>query len=154
MHKKGAATLIALSFSLAAGLGIGAFLSGWGWVDVRTTGADAVHIVMPIPMGLLPVACFFIPDEARQKEGFQNFLRHKDAAIRMMDALRDCPNARLVKVESPDANVEITKSGDRLLIEVDAPDAHVRVRVPLGPVVRALKAFGDAAPGSSPSASY
>ena len=146
MHKKGAATLIALSFSLAAGLGIGAFLSGWGWVDVRTTGADAVHIAMPVPMELLPVACWFVPDRAMQDKGFQEFLRHKDAAIRMMDALRDCPNACLVKVESPDANVEITKSGDRLLIEVNAPDAHVRVRMPLGPVVRALKALGDAPP--------
>ena len=141
-----AATAIILSLSLLVGLGMGAFLSGWGWVDVRTTGADAVHIALPIPMDLLPVACFFIPDEARRDEGFQEFLRHKDAAIKMLDALRDCPNACLVKVQSPEANVEITKVGDRLRIDVDAPDAHVRVRLPLGPVVRALKALGAAEP--------
>jgi hypothetical protein len=146
MNRRGAATVIALSFSLAAGMGIGAFLSGWGWVDVRTTGEDAVHIALPVPMDLLPMACWLVPNQAIQDKGFQEFLRHKDAAIRVLDALRDCPNACLVKVESPDANVEITKAGDHLRIAVDAPDAHIRVRMPLSPMVRALKALGDAPP--------
>lgn len=145
MQSRGFATATILSLSLAAGLSLGAFFSGWGWVDVQTKGEDAVHIALPIPMDLLPLAAACIPEEACRDEGFQEFLRHKDAALRLLEGFRECPDVCLVKVQSPEENVEITKEGDCLRIRVSAPDANVNVKVPLGPLVRTLKAL-DAPP--------
>ena len=141
MKSRGFATATVLSLSLAAGLSLGAFFSGWGWVDVQTRGEDAVHIALPLPMDLLPLAAACMPDEACRDEGFQEFLRHKEAVLGLLDRFRDCPDACLVKVQSPEENVEISKKGDCLLIRVAAPDADVFVRMPLGPIVRTLKAL-------------
>lgn len=141
MERRGFATATVLSLSLAAGLSLGAFFSGWGWVDVQTKGEDAVHIALPIPMDLLPLAAACVPEEACTDEGFQQFLRHKEAVLGLLDRFRDCPDVCFVKVRSPEENVEISKEGDCLLIRVAAPDADVYVRMPLGPVVRALKAL-------------
>ena len=141
MHSRGFATATILSLSLAAGLSLGAFFSGWGWVDVQTKGEDAVHIALPIPMDLLPLAAACIPEEACRDKGFQEFLQHKEAMLLLLDRFRDCPDICFVKVQSPKENVEIAKKGDCLLIRVTAPDANVNVRMPLGPLVRTLKAL-------------
>ena len=143
MQRRGFATATILSLSLATGLSMGAFFSGWGWVDVQSKGEDAVHIAMPIPMDLLPIACAFLPEETYQEGEFQEFLQYKEAALRLLESLRECPNACLVNVQSPEANVKITKEGDRLRISVQSPDADVNVTMPLGPVLRALKALHD-----------
>ncbi len=108
-------------------------------MEVRTTGEDAVHIAMPLPMDLLPLACCFVPDEAKREEGFQAFLKQRDGIVKMLASLQDCPDGCLVKVDSPEAKVEVAKVANRLTIRVDAPDAEVRLSMPLGPVIRALK---------------
>jgi len=141
MQSRGFATATILSLSLVAGVSLGAFFSGWGWVDVQTKGEEAVHIALPIPMDLLPLAAACVPEQACRDEGFQEFLRHKEAALRLLDCFRDCPDVCLVKVKSPEENVEITKEGDSLVIRVAAPDADVFVKMPLGPLVRILKAL-------------
>lgn len=139
MNRRGFVTSTVLSLAMAAGFCLAAFVSDFGWVDVKTTGEDAVHIALPLPMDLLPLACCLIPDEARQDEGFQEFLKQREGIVNALEALKDCPDGCLVKVQSPEEHVEISKIGGRLSISVDAPDARVRISMPLGPVIRAME---------------
>ena len=141
MNARGSVTATVLLLSAAAGFSLAAFFAGWGWVDVRTTGSDAVHIVFPLPMDLLPVACCFIPEEARQEKGFQEFLKNKPQVLAALQKLQECGDTCLVKVRSPEEHVEINLVGGRLQIRVDAPDARVRVTLPLRPVIGALRAL-------------
>ena len=138
MNRRGFVTGTVLGLAMAVGFCLAAFVSDFGWVDVQTTGEDAVHIAMPLPMDLLPLACCFVPDEAKQDEGFREFLKQREGIIKALEALKDCPDGCLVKVQSPTEHVEISKIGGRLTIHVDAPDARVRVSMPLGPVIRAM----------------
>lgn len=139
MNRRGFVTGTVLGLALAVGFCLAAFVSDFGWVDVQTTGEDAVHIALPLPMDLLPLACFLVPDEALQDEEFREFLQYKDTAVQLLESLRDCPDGCLVKVQSPQEHVEISKVGGRLTISVDAPDARVRLSMPLAPVIRAVE---------------
>jgi len=139
MNSRGFVTGTVLGLALAAGFCLAAFVSDFGWVDVRTTGEDAVHIALPLPMDLLPLACCFVPDEAKQDEGFQEFLTQREGIIKTLEILKDCPDGCLVKVQTPEEHVEISMTAGRLTVHVDAPDARVRLSMPLGPVIRAME---------------
>mgnify|MGYP003593406618 CR=1 FL=1 len=139
MKRQGFVTGTVLGLAMAAGFCLAAFVADFGWVDVQTQGEDAVHIVLPLPMDLLPLACCFVPDEARQDEGFQQFLKQKSGLAKALAPLKNSPAGCLARVQSPGGHVEISKIAGRLAISVDAPDARVRVSMPLGPVIRAMQ---------------
>ncbi len=139
MKRRGFVTGTVLGLALAAGFCLAAFVSDFGWVDVQTTGEDAIHITLPLPMDLLPLACCFVPEEAKQDPDFQEFLNQREGIVKALAALKDGPDGCLVKVQSPEEHVEISKIGGRLSISVDAPDARVRLSLPLGPVIRAVQ---------------
>ena len=54
-------------------------------------------------------------------------------------SLLEAPDSALVKVDAPDALVEISKLGDNIRVAVDADDAKVRCTIPLDGVLHALE---------------
>ncbi len=107
-------------------------------VDIDT---DDVRIVVPVPLSLAQVVLVFAPDEAKyiHVPEIAEFLPYFD---RIVQELREVPDALLVEVEDGDDHVKIFKRGDVLRVEVDERrDEMVRVSVPLASLAAMVDAY-------------
>jgi hypothetical protein len=140
MRGRGIATVPAVLLAAAAGLLTALFLSDWMTVDVRTTGEDAVHVFLPLPLAAGRVAAACVPDRARRDlQVPPEVRREKEQILAGLRALHDGPDATLVRVESPNAKVVVAKERNLLRVSVDADDGTaVRCTLPLDGVLDAL----------------
>jgi hypothetical protein len=135
MSTLGSILLAMLGGVLAAGL-----IMDWMIVDVRTPEPESMRIWVPFPLVLGRIATAFIPDQAfEEAEIPPEVLEHREEALAALNALLDAPDATFVKVDAPDAQVDISKRGDNIEVHVDAEDAVVSVKVPLDGIVDALE---------------
>jgi hypothetical protein len=112
----------------------------WVVVDVTTPAPDAFRLKVPFPLVVGRLASNFVPDEARAEMTVPPEVREqREPVLRALESLLEIPDATLVKVTAPDAQVEIAKQGDSLLVAVDADDARVRCTVPLEGIYEALE---------------
>ena len=142
MRERGLSTVPAILLAAVAGLVTSVFMMDWMVVDVRTTGQDAVHLTIPFPLAVGELATAFMPDEAvRDLEVPPEARLHREQVLAGLRTLVEMPDATLVRVETPDELVVITKEADQLRIAVDADDATVRCTVPIVGVLDALEAW-------------
>jgi hypothetical protein len=140
MRERGVSTLGAVVLAALAGVLAAGLMMDWMVVDVRTPAPDELHIKVPFPLIAGRIATAFIPDEALEETEVPPEVRaQRDVAIEALRALVDAPDATIVKVEAPDAIVDITKRGDDLHLAVDADDAVVTCVLPLDGVLDALE---------------
>jgi hypothetical protein len=116
--------------------------TGVAWVDVREGGKEGQRIVLPVPLILADVASAFVPDKQIQMN-MGEARQYLPLAREMMEVLRDCPDAELVKVEEGDEEVTIAKSGDVLKIRVHTPGENVAVNVPLSALTEIIDENGN-----------
>ena len=140
MRQRGISTVPAILLAAAAAMVTSVFMMDWMVIDVQTPEPEDIHITVPFPLLAARVATAFVPDEALAEAEIPPEVKgFKEPVLNALDALLDAPDRILVKVESPDAHVEIAKEGDDLRISVDAEDAVVRCVVPLDGVHEALE---------------
>jgi hypothetical protein len=140
MRERGMSTVSAVLVAAAAGLVTSVFLMDWMVVDVRTTGEDAVHLVVPFPLAAGHVATALIPDEALEDARVPpHVAEHREQILGALRSLAEAPDATLVEVEDDGEKVRITKEGPNLRIAVDASDATVRCTVPIEGVLETLE---------------
>jgi hypothetical protein len=140
MRERGMSTVAAVFLAALAGLATATLMMDWVVVDVETRGPEAVHVVVPCPLLLPELAANFIPDDAMAEATVPPEARqYRDNVIEAVRALVEAPDATLVRVDAPDAQVEIVKDGDDLRVVVDADDAKVRCTVPIDGVLEALE---------------
>jgi hypothetical protein len=107
-------------------------------VDVRETGPDGVRIVLPVPLILAQAAASFVP-ESQARVDVPEIEEYLPAAEKLVAALRDVPDAELVRVEERDELVTVSKVGDVLEVRVHGSDGeNVSVNVPLSAVEEIL----------------
>ena len=139
MRERGLSTVPAILLAAAAGLVTTTFLMDWMVVDVRTTGEDAVHLVIPFPLVVAHATAALVPEETLQGARVPAEVRaRREQILAALDSLAEMPDATLVRVESPEESVVVAKEGRLLRVSVDAPDATVRCAVPVDGVRAAL----------------
>jgi len=115
-------------------------VTDWMIVDVQIADPDPMHIKVPFPLFVANVATSFIPEHALDDARIPpEVTANKDLVISAITTLLESPDAALIKVDAPDARVEIAKQGDNLTVAVDAEDATVRCTLPLDGVLYALE---------------
>ncbi len=140
MSQRGISTLPAVLLAAFAGLVTAVFLADWVIVDVETTNADQVHIVVPFPLVLADIAMAFIPNDTfNEAEVPAELSEHREVIMDSLESLIACPDTTLVKVKNQDTLVLITKKGDTLHIEVDSDGNHVRCAIPVDGIRNALE---------------
>jgi hypothetical protein len=121
-----------LSAILATGVAI---------VDVRDGGPGGHHIVVPVPLLAAQVAAAFVPAHA-EKVDLGEAAEHVAAAREILEALADCPDAELVRVEEPSTEVVVAKVGDELRVRVHDGNDDISVNVPLDVALEILPRDG------------
>jgi len=140
MNERGVSTVLSVLMAAMLGCVVALILMDWVVVDVETVGEDGVHLVIPAPLLAARAASQLLPEELTRELTVPPELReNRDTVINALHALLEAPDRTLVSVSSPEADVEITKSGDTLQIDVHAPDAVVTCAVPLDGLERALE---------------
>jgi hypothetical protein len=140
MRERGASNLATILLAAVAALVVSVLLMDWVVVDVRTEGEDRVHVVVPVPLGLVRAALAFAPDEEMRVEVPAEARRYREPALKVMQELEAVPDGTtLVAVNAPDAKVTIRKERGRLLLDVHADDATVHGALPVEAVARALQ---------------
>jgi hypothetical protein len=122
--------------------------TGVAWVDVKEGGRDGHHIILPVPLLLADAAAAFVPrHEIRLPP---EAVKHLGVAREVLQALADCPDAELVRVEEASEQVTIRKTGDTLHVEVHGRDGEdVSVNVPLSAVRDLLREDGTIEPADA-----
>jgi hypothetical protein len=142
MRQRGISTIGAMLLAAAAAMVVGVFMMDWMIVDVRTPEPENLHIVVPFPLGVADLAAEFVPRHALEEAQIPpEVAEHKDMVIAAVRSLLEAPDHTLVRVDTADEHVLITKEGDDLHVSVDADDAVVRCTVPIDGVVDALEAW-------------
>ena len=137
-RQQGLSTLGSVVLAGCGGFIVTVMMMSWVVVDVDT--ADGVHLKVPVPLMALRCAAGCIPiDEMEIPELPDELRQNKEAMLMVLRELRDCPDAMLVDVVTPDATVTIAKSGDDVLVDVEADDATVHVSVPVRRMTRVLE---------------
>jgi hypothetical protein len=140
MRERGISTIGAVLLAGLAGLLTATAITDWMVIDVRVSDPDPMHIKVPFPLFVANMATSFVPDEAFEDADLPADLKdHKELALAAVRSLLDAPDSALVRVEAPDAKVEVRKTGDNIEVAVDADDATVRCTVPLDGVLYALE---------------
>ena len=107
-------------------------------VDVRE--GDGSRIVVPVPLVLaqaaVAVAPAFVPEKEMQIP--EEALEHMGLAREVLEALADAPDCELVRVESRDEQVVVSKEGRSLRVRVSGKKENVNVNVPLHVALEAL----------------
>jgi hypothetical protein len=112
-------------------------------VDVKEGGPSGHRIVVPVPLFLAQAALNLAPAHATRTELPAEALETLSRSASLLDALADCPDAELIRVEDGDETVVIEKVGEMIKVSVDGRrDERVRVNVPIG-VVRDFVASRD-----------
>jgi hypothetical protein len=123
-----------------AGMMTAVAVTDWMIVDVQIADPDPMHIKVPFPLFIADVASSFVPDEALEETALPpEVTANKDLILAAVTSLLEAPDSALVKVDAPDARVEISKLGDNIQVAVDADDATVRCTIPLDGVLYALE---------------
>jgi hypothetical protein len=115
--------------------------TGVAVVDVKESGPDGHHIVVPVPLLLAQAVTVFTPPVRMDVRGedrrrLEQFL---PVAQDVLKALAEAPDGELVSVDDGEDHVRIAKVGDTLRILVDEPGTHVSVNVPLDVAREALQ---------------
>lgn len=145
-RQRGMSTVGAVLLAGVAGLLTATLLVDWVVVDVRVPeGLDAdlqapFHLKVPFPLLVADIATGLIPDDALQEARIPpEATAQKELVLAFVRELLETPDGDFVKVRTDDANVDVVKEGDNLMISVDADDAVVRCKVPIDGVLKALE---------------
>ena len=109
-------------------------------VDVKEGGNDGHHFVIPVPLILAQAVLSFAPEEARYIE-CKEFAPYQDLALKVLEELKNIPDAILVEVQDGNESVLIRKSGDELLVDVENGRDIVHCRIPLKSAIKMVKSF-------------
>lgn len=140
MRERGVSTIGGILLAGLAGILTAVAITDWAVVDVQIADPDPMHIRVPFPLFIADVASSFVPREALDEtEVPPEMAANKELILAAVTSLLDAPDTALVKVDAPDARVEVSKLGDNLFVAVDADDAKVRCTVPLDGVLFALE---------------
>jgi len=147
-RQRGMSTLGAVLLAGVSGLLTATLLVDWVVVDVHVNdisdhGSDVntpLHIKVPFPLLVADLATGLIPRDAFEEAQVPPEARaQRELVLATVRALLDTPDTMLVKVRTEDADVDIEKEGDNLVIAVDADDAVVRCTIPIDGVLAALE---------------
>jgi hypothetical protein len=140
MRERGMSTIGGVLLAGLAGIMVAAAVTDWMIVDVRVADPDPMHIKVPFPLFVANMATSFVPDEAFEDAEIPPEVKaNRELVLAAVESLLEAPDTALVKVQAPDAQVEISKIGDNIRVAVDADDATVRCTVPLDGVLYALE---------------
>jgi hypothetical protein len=109
-------------------------------VDVKESGPDGLHIVVPVPLALAHAALAFVPEE-HSRVPCPEVAEYLPAAERVVAELIDTPDSELVRVEDEDELVIISKVDHNLEVEVYGRNEEVSVTLPLTAVEEILASF-------------
>lgn len=134
-------TKLVIGFLVVPALFISLLLSAdYAIVDLREGGPNGLHIIVPVPLSLVRLALNFAPPEAKYVQ-LPEIAEYLPYAERIVEELRNAPDAVLVSVEERDRSVLVEKVGETLEVHVEDGDAMVDVTVPLDAVLDVLRAY-------------
>lgn len=108
-------------------------------VDVRESGPDGMHVIVPVPLVAVQIALAFVPPEHTRAKVPAEAREYLPMAEKAVAELAQAPDGELVRVEQPDERVLIEKRGDTLHVEVHGRDGDVSVNLPLSLATEILR---------------
>jgi hypothetical protein len=130
--------LAAVTAAVPAVFAAGLASLDWMVVDVREGGPSGQRIVVPFPLVVARAALAFAPPPAQSVATPPELREAAPMAAAVLDALREAPDAELVRVEQRGETVSIRKEGDSVRVFVENGKETVRVTLPLGAARAAL----------------
>mgnify|MGYP002064247894 CR=1 FL=1 len=113
MRQRGMSTVGGVLLAGLLGTLAAVAVTDWMIVDVQIADPDPIHIKVPFPLFIANVATSFVPDSALEDARIPpEVTANKELVIAAITTLLEAPDSSLVKVEAPDARVEIEKTGD------------------------------------------
>jgi len=129
---------------IAALLGLAAvLLFGAGWtlisagsfhIEVHESGPDGCNFSITLPAALIQAVAACVPDDALaacDDEAAEEIARWWPVIESACEALAECPDCELVRVEGYDETVVVSTRGGTLCVAVDDHGDRVRVAVPV-----------------------
>jgi hypothetical protein len=116
-------------------------VTNWVVVDVRTFDHDGVRLRVPVPLNVLRIPLHMAP-RATVAVPMSHAMERRHA--RMLAALRtvaDVPDGVVVPLYLADADLELSRRGDRLVVAVADPgcSGEVRANLPFAATMRLLE---------------
>jgi hypothetical protein len=139
MRQRGFSDTTTVVAAALVALLVAPLLMNWIVVDVDTTGRDAVHLKVPVPLALVRAALAVAPEQEISGPLPRDLSRYRDRVLAAMQALEDSPDAALISVTAPDTTVKVAKEGGILVIDAEAPDGVAHCRIPLKAARRVLE---------------
>jgi len=127
-------TALAAAFILIAGFALASEETRWVNVNVTEPG-DGTNVEVHLPLNLVLSVLKSVDVDNFHKGHIDLDIDDADVDwAEIFAAVKDAPDGQFVTVNSPDANVSVSKQGGTLLIDVnemDGDNAKVKVTVPV-----------------------
>jgi len=109
-----------------------------GTIAVRVAQSDGSNVALAVPASAARAAIAWVPEEA-VGEALGELRRFRPALEAFSREFHRLPDCTFVEVRGPNERIEISKSGDRLVVHVEDGGGTVHVAVPVG-TIRAVLA--------------
>ncbi len=116
-----------------------ALLYSGGTISVCVKERQGHHIHVPFPALAFPIGAWFVPKHEWQRANSPELQQWLPAMKILARELDRCPDGVLVQVEQTNEHVNITKSGNYLVIDVESRGEEVHVSFPVGVVTSVLQ---------------
>lgn len=103
--------------------------TNWVVVDVRETGHDRGHVVVPVPLNILRIPLHMMPRASVRVPLCLDSGYGRDDSLAVLRSLRDEAEGTVVRIGGHDG-AQATRRGDTLTITVAERDTNVRVTLP------------------------
>lgn len=116
-------------------------VTNWVVVDVRTPDHDGVRLRVPLPLNVLRIPLHMAPRSSVCVPMTRAAERQHGRVLAALRALQDAPEGTVVPASVDGTSVELSRSGDRLLIVVDddSCSGEVRASLPFAATMRLLE---------------
>ena len=116
-------------------------VTNWLVVDVRTFECDGVRLRVPVPLNLVRIPLHMAPRSSVHVPMTRAAERQHGRVLAALRTLQDAPDGTMVPIDFEDNDVELSRSGDRLLIVVDGEGCagKVRASLPFAATMRLLE---------------
>jgi hypothetical protein len=116
-------------------------VTNWVVIDVRTFDHDGVRVRVPVPLNVLRIPLHMAPRASVCVPMTRASERQHALVLAALRTLQDAPAGTVVPVSVEDNDLELSRSGDRLLIVVgdESCSGQVHASLPFAATMRLLE---------------
>lgn len=140
-HARWLSTIGRVGIGVFFALFVAMLATNWVVIDVRGFDHDGARVRVPVPLNVLRIPLHMAPRSSVCVPMSRVAERQHARVLAALRTLQDAPHGTVVPLHVDDSDVELSRSGDRLLILVDDESCHgdVRASLPFAATMRLLE---------------